>query len=87
MQGIQASVARHLREKKYPHNIREDTIFQQSRDVVAAKCKSLKQQGKGLKKNRSDPFTEEEISIMFERGSLGNGYILVPIYIAIQYKA
>ena len=40
--------------------------------VLAPKHKALKQKGLGNKNNRADPFTEEEVSILFQKKLLGS---------------
>ena len=80
LECIQASVMRHLHEHEYPHNIKADPLFKHSRDVLSSKKKGLKQQGKGNKKNRADPFTDEEMTILYEKSLLGDGkYIYIHV--------
>ena len=44
--------------------------------MLTSKRKALKQMGHGNKKNRADPFTEAEISILFQKKLLGPGKTL-----------
>jgi hypothetical protein len=67
--SMQASFMRHLKAKNYPHSIREGPLFSRHRDVIVAKRKSLKMQGKGLTLNK--PFTPEEVEILYEKQLLG----------------
>ena len=76
LESIQSSVMRHLADNHYPHNIKTDPIFKHSRNVLASKKKGLKQQGKGNKKNRTDPCTDEEMAILYEKSLLGDGNYL-----------
>lgn len=46
LKNIQCSLERHLRKNKYSHSITEDTIFFESRELLKAKQKDLKKQGK-----------------------------------------
>ena len=70
LESIQSSVIRHLHEHEYQHNIKADSLFKHSRDVLSSKKKGLKQQGTGNKKNRADPFTDEEMTILYEKSLL-----------------
>ncbi|KAJ8322125.1 hypothetical protein KUTeg_000596 [Tegillarca granosa] len=47
--------------------------FKHSRDVLSAKMKNLKTQGKGNRPNAADPLNKEEVSILYEKGALGLG--------------
>ena len=71
--SYQSSFMRYLKEKGYPHNIRTDQLFYSSNQVIAAKRKTLKQAGKGLRPNKSEPFTKDEVEILFEKKILGKG--------------
>ena len=70
---MQLSLKRHLEDNSYNQNITKDNAFKHSRDVFFSKRKALKQDGLGNKKNRSDPFTDEEINILKEKSLLGDG--------------
>lgn len=75
--GMQASFMRYLKRNGYKHNIRDDPLFSRHRDVLVARRKSLKEMGLGLQPNKSDPFTEEEISILYAKGIFGKGTIAI----------
>jgi hypothetical protein len=78
---IQSSISRYLNEKRNI-NILKDKEFQHSRDVIDAKRKELKGKGLGNKKNRSDPFTSEDIYSLYRQNLLGTG----KLYCFFLYK-
>ena len=52
--------------------------FNHSRDVLSAKLKELKSLGMGTKKRRADPFTVDEINMLYEKQLFGAGnYIFI----------
>ena len=71
--SMQGSMMRHLKDNGYKYNLKTDPLFCQHRDVLKSKMKSLKQNGKGLKPNKSDPFTPQEIEVLHEKKILGKG--------------
>ena len=73
LKSIVNSLSRYLTSKNYPVNISTDNSFKHSRDVLASKRKSLKQMGLGNKKNRADPFTDDELEILRQKSLLGEG--------------
>jgi len=73
LKQFQCSVNRYFAEKKVLVNIIEDKEFKHSRDVLLSKRKQLRQMGKGNRPNRAEPFTKEEIQILYEKNYLGTG--------------
>lgn len=73
LRSFQGSINRYLSDKDYKANIILDAQFKHSRDVLASKRKLLKQKGLGNKRLRSDPFTQEEQKILWEKSILGTG--------------
>jgi len=51
--SFRKSTQRHLKELKLPFNILQDEEFDRSREVLAARRKSLVKQGRGKKKKRN----------------------------------
>ena len=70
---IQFSINRFLAEKGSTVNIVEDREFKHSRDMLVSKRKMLRQQGRGNKERRADPFTQDEIEILYSKNFLGGG--------------
>ena len=73
LKSIQCSINRFLAEKGSTVNIVEDREFKHSRDVLVSKRKMLRQQGRGNKERRADPFTQDEIEILYSKNFLGGG--------------
>ena len=73
LKSFQSSISRELKEEKYGHDILTSPLFQQSRDILAAKKKDLKNKGLGNRKNKADVFTKEELNILLDKGLLGAG--------------
>ena len=71
--SIHNSIARFLREKEYPCNIKLDKQFRHAREVLASMQKKLRQLGKGNKPNSSLEFTPNEIHCLAEKQLLGTG--------------
>lgn len=67
------SLFRYLNSKDYGHNIKTSELFKHSREVLSAKMKELKQLGKGNRPHAAQPFTPDEIAMMFEKNILGIG--------------
>lgn len=76
IKSYQSSLHRYLSDKNYQESILTGPSFKHSRDVLTSKRKALKQLRLGNKKNRAEPFTEEEISILHQKNLLGPGKIL-----------
>ncbi|KAH3866644.1 hypothetical protein DPMN_029742 [Dreissena polymorpha] len=73
IKGIQASIKRYLSDNNYDVDIMSDHGFKHSRNVLRAKAVDLKEKGLGNKAMRSDPFTSEEIDILYHNRLLGKG--------------
>lgn len=71
LSSFRSSIWRQLRQKGYKHNILSDPAFSHSSDVLLAKRKQLKSMGLGNRPNKSNPFTKEEIELLYERKALG----------------
>ena len=67
------SIGRHLRRKNYSKDIKSAPEFQHSRQVLEAKKKQLKSQGKGNRPLKSSRIEEEELRLLKEKGELGTG--------------
>lgn len=72
VRSMQSSISRYLTEK-CAINIMVDKEFHHSRDVMSAKLKQLKSMGMGAKKRKADPFTAEEVNLLYEKELLGAG--------------
>lgn len=72
LSSYQRSIQRHLEENKYPGNILKDKEFDQSRKVLAARRKSLVNNGKGNKPQASRALTDSEEDLLFNSGSFGD---------------
>lgn len=70
--SIQRSIQRKLQELNVSHNILKDQEFQRSREVLAAKRKSLVAKGKGNKPNATRPLTDDEEDKLFSVGYFGD---------------
>ena len=70
--SFQRSFQRYFSERKLPFNIVEDDEFSRSRQVLAAKRKSLVQSGFGNKPNATREVTEEEQEKLFETRQFGD---------------
>ncbi|VDH94680.1 Hypothetical predicted protein [Mytilus galloprovincialis] len=72
VRSMQSSISRYLTEK-CAINIMVDKEFHHSRDVMSAKLKQLKSIGMGAKTGKADPFTAEEVNLLYEKELLGAG--------------
>jgi len=70
--GILGSVKRYLSETGYERDIFSDRDFKLTRDTLKGKCINLKEKGLGIKENRADPFTNDEIRMFYDKKLLGN---------------
>ena len=70
LRDILGSIDRYLRGKRYSESVMGDA-FKGTRDVLAARQKKLKSQGKGSKPQASNILTPFEVDIMYEKGVLG----------------
>lgn len=66
-----SSFDRYLRKKDYPTTIMEGHEFRKARDILVAKQKELKKEGKGNKPNAARNLTDEEVDILFSKNLLG----------------
>lgn len=67
-----SSFERYLKQHNYSASLIKDDIFSKCREVLKAKPKDLKSQGKGNKQRSAAPITDEEINKLFEANQLGN---------------
>ena len=66
-----SSFERHLRQSNYGHYIIKDPVFHKCREVLKAKTKDLKSQGKGNKPQAADTITDEEVDQLYAAKQLG----------------
>ncbi|XP_033731021.1 uncharacterized protein KIAA1958 homolog [Pecten maximus] len=73
LRGIISSVDRKLCRQKYGHKIMNGDAneFALTRDALKAKQKVLKKEGKGNRAKKSEPITDTEIQILYEKKLLG----------------
>lgn len=69
------SIARHLRQIHYCEDPRTSKVFEHSRQVLAAKRKQLKAEGRGNHPNKASRMESDEISILKQKGQLGCGML------------
>lgn len=74
---LRSIINRKLKRHTYGHSIdgstkHQDEAFRVTRESLKAKQKVLKQKGKGNKHLRSQPITDDEINILYERNGLGD---------------
>ena len=72
IKGIQSSISRYLKEKKYSCSIINSDEFFKSREAVASKCKSLKSEGYGNRQGRKRAPNQQEYKDMWKKGALGD---------------
>ena len=68
---MQASLQRHLFDKKTGVNILSDDEFEASRRILEGKARELRQMGMGKRPNASEAITNEEEEMLWELGRLG----------------
>ena len=73
LSGIQNSIDRYLSEKQYGLRIKTAEEFEHARQVLMAKRKSLKKEGKGNNPNKAQALQTEDLNILYEKGVLGAG--------------
>ncbi|KAH3706284.1 hypothetical protein DPMN_065669 [Dreissena polymorpha] len=73
LKRIQGSMKRYLSDKDYPHDIMTDKLFKHSREMLRAKGVDLKEKGLGNRAKRADPFTRDEIQMLYQKKLLGSG--------------
>jgi hypothetical protein len=78
--AMHSSIDRYLSVKGYQGNLKADDAFRHSRGVLAAKQKELKQLRKGNKPRATQPFTDDELDICFERHLLGTGTVVYLLF-------
>lgn len=69
-----SSIERHLKRNTFPvkmMTVKDSNHFQQTRDALRAKQRSLKKMGKGNKPNAASPVSDSELRILFEKDLLG----------------
>ena len=71
IRGFFASVDRHLKTKNYGTCISEGPAFSRARDVLTAKLKQLKKEGKGNKPQAAQPLTFSVIDSLWDAQQLG----------------
>ena len=67
LRGILSTVERHLRRAGYGKSIIKDNDFQKTRDVLKAKQKELKRQGRGNKPKATTALSDEEIDNLYDK--------------------
>ena len=67
-----AALDRFFRSSGCKYSIAKDKEFIESRKVLNGKAIELREHGKGKRKNRADPLTEEEEELLWEKGVLGD---------------
>ncbi|XP_070569230.1 uncharacterized protein KIAA1958-like [Ptychodera flava] len=65
------SIERFLRENSYEFSTTQSREFTKSREVLSAKRKSLKKEGKGNRPNKAEALTATEEEMLWESGQLG----------------
>ncbi|XP_062604368.1 zinc finger MYM-type protein 4-like [Saccostrea cucullata] len=71
LRSFMSSFDRYLRKRKYGFQIVSSIEFVKVREVVKAKQRSLKGEGKGNLSKKADPLTDIEINKLWECGLLG----------------
>jgi hypothetical protein len=76
LRSIISSVDRKLKRMKYGFTIlgegaKNNDVFNLTRDAISAKQKVLKKQGKGNKPKKSQPLTDDEINMLYQKKLLG----------------
>lgn len=72
LKSFQNSLDRYLRNKNYPYSVLNDSVFSLSRNVLWARKKELKEQGKVVKPITVETLTPAEEQQLWEKGFLGN---------------
>lgn len=63
--SIKNSIDRYLTEKGYGYSLSRSEEFKTSRDVLSAKGKQLKKDGRGRRSNRADEVSPEEEKVQY----------------------
>ena len=72
LRAFLGSFERHLRNKNYGHSVIHGIEFVKVREVLQAKMKELKSEGRGNKPQRAEPITDNEIEQLWETNQLGS---------------
>jgi hypothetical protein len=72
LRGFKSSLSRYLISKDYQGDV-NGKEFRLTRDVLKSKCVDLKEKGKGNVPNRAEPFTADEVQILYQKNLLGDG--------------
>jgi len=71
---MQAAIDRYLRNKNYPVSIITGREFTKSQEMLDAKAKQLRRQGKGKRPNKSQPYSETDEAIFWGEGKLASDF-------------
>ena len=71
LERLKNSIEHHLKEKNYPHSLK-DKVFDTRTKALNAKKVQLKKAGLGRKPNRSSHLDPEDEDKMFQAGVFGN---------------
>ena len=71
LRSFVSSFDRYLRKKDYSSTIMEGKEFRKTKEVLVAKQKELKKEGKGNKPNVACMLTDEEVDILYGQDLLG----------------
>ena len=71
LRSFVSSFDRYLRKKDYSSTIMEGKDFRKTKEVLVAKQKELKKEGKGNKPNAARMLTDEEVDILYGQDLLG----------------
>ena len=71
LRSFVSSFDRYLRKKDYSSTIMEGKEFRKTKEVLVAKQKELKKEGKGNKPNAARMLTDEEVDILYGQDLLG----------------
>ncbi|XP_033730685.1 uncharacterized protein LOC117320126 [Pecten maximus] len=71
LRGFMSSFDRQLRRYDYGYSVVSSVEFGKVREVLTAKQRELKKEGKGNKPMKAQPISDEEIETLWEQGQLG----------------
>lgn len=66
------SLDRYFKEEGYKHSSIRDKEFESSRKILNGHAIGLRERGKGKRKMRADPLSEEDEAKLWEAGVLGD---------------
>ena len=72
LRGFMSSIDIHLKRMDYGFSLVTSDEFRKVRDVLQAKQRDLKKQGKGNKENKASPINDEEIEKLLESAQFGD---------------